>query len=296
MQNSIGRDAYDEMVARVGKQEADRQVRQYGWEITPTSEEQSADYGLKAIPASQVSNLLGEGGLSLAMGGGDNMEDDDLADEGVASSAPSDDDLVNAYSSLGPLSAMDLSDPNKVSQAIINNAAEQKRYYDELSQKIRERRYGPSETEKLLALSSAFFAPTSVRGFSGTMSNVLPVLQKFGELKRTGEQERTEALQGLAKQRMALAQGDIKNALLLQKMQADYLQAGKPKYRLGQDNAFYVEPGTGGYPEMPGMDAYGNYVITDRRQLNYLPVNTRVVEPGQDPTKPNYVPERGKGE
>ena len=290
MRNSIGQDSYDAMVARIGKEEADRQVRQYGWKITPTSEEQSADYGLKAIPASQVSNLLGEGGLSLAMGGGDNMEDDDLADEGVASSAPSDDDLVNAYSSLGPLTAIDLTDPKQISRAILANAAQQKKYYDDLATEIKQRRYGPSASEKLFALSAAFAAPTDVRGFSGTMANVLPVLQKFGELKRTGEEKRTEALQALAKQRMALAQGDIKNALLLQKMQAEYAKAGQPQILMGSDNRFKVKPGTGGMPKMPEMDSYGNYVITDARQLTYLPVNSRVIEPGQDPTKPKYVP------
>lgn len=230
------------------------------------------------------------------VGGPMEDEDQNMVDEDAAESPVVDDEMINAYASMGGLSAMNLTDPKQISQAILANAAEQRKYYDELAAEIKQRRYGPSETEKLLALSSAFFAPTRVRGFSGTMSNVLPVLQKFGELKRTGEEERTEALQALAKQRAALAQGDIKNALLLQKMQADYLKAGRPKYRLGSNNAFYVEPGTGGYPDMPSMDSYGNYVITDRRQLNYLPVNTRVVEPGQDPTKPNYVPEPGKGE
>lgn len=280
MRNSIGQDSYDAMVARIGKEEADRQVRQYGWTIIPT------EGALSAIPASQVSNLLGE----EPMGGGDQMEDDDLADEGVASSAPSDDDLVNAYSSLGPLTAMDLTDPKQISRVILANAAQQKKYYDDLATEIKQRRYGPSTSEKLFALSAAFAAPTDVRGFSGTMSNVLPVLQKFGELKRTGEEKRTEALQALAKQRMALAQGDIKNALLLQKMQAEYAKAGQPQILMGSDNRFKVKPGTGGMPKMPEMDSYGNYVITDARQLTYLPVNSRVIEPGQDPTKPKYVP------
>lgn len=282
MRNSIGQDSYDAMVARIGKEEADRQVRQYGWEIIPS------EGGLSAIPASQVNNLLGE----RAMGGDDQMEDEDLnvANEDAADNAAADDDAVDAYASLGGLSAMDLTDPKQISRAILANAAQQRQYYDDLAAEIKQRRYGPSETEKLLALSAAFFQPTTVRGFSGTMGNVLPVLQKFGELKRTGEEKRTEALQGLAKQRAALAQGDIKNALLLQKMQADYAKAGQPQILMGSDNRFKVKPGTGGMPKMPEMDSYGNYVITDARQLTYLPVNSRVIEPGQDPTKPKYVP------
>lgn len=150
------------------------------------------------------------------------MEDEENPTSTENEAAAVDNKIAGALSSLTNLSAMDLSDPNKVSQAIINNAAEQKRYYDELSQKIRERRYGPSESERLLALSSAFFAPTSVRGFSGTMGNVMPVLQKFGELKRTGEEKRAEALQGLAKQRMEMSQGNIKTALELQRLMRTY--------------------------------------------------------------------------
>jgi hypothetical protein len=226
------------------------------------------------------------------MGGGDNMEEDDLnvANEDAADNAAADENATDAYASLGGLSAMDLTDPKQISQAILANSANQKKYYDSLANQIRQRRYGPSESEKLLALSAAFFKPTTVRGFSGTMGNVLPVLQKFGELKRDEEEKRIEALQGLAKQRMALAQGDIKNMLLLQKMQRDYAKAGEPQVVMGSDNRFKVKPGTGGMPKMPDMDSYGNYVITDARQLTYLPINSRVIEPGQDPTKPKYVP------
>lgn len=159
---------------------------------------------------------------------GGSMEDEDLnvANEDAADNAAADEDAVDAYASLGGLSAMNLTDPKQISQAILANAAEQRKYYDDLAAEIKQRRYGPSESEKLLALSSAFFAPTTVRGFSGTMGNVLPVLQKFGELKRTGEEQRAEALQALAKQRAALAQGDIKTAIDLQRLMATY---NKPK-------------------------------------------------------------------
>jgi hypothetical protein len=58
------------------------------------------------------------------------------------------------------------------------------------------------------------------------------------------------------------------------------------------DGAWRVQPGTGDYPTMPNMDQFGNYIITDRRQLEYLPPNTPVVEVGQDPMKPKYVPNR----
>lgn len=156
------------------------------------------------------------------------MEDDDqnVAFEDAADNAAADADAVEAYAGLGGLSAMDLTKPEDISRAIIANAQQQKQYYDELANEIKKRRYGPSESEKLFALSSAFFAPTSVRGFSGTMSNVLPVLQKFGELKRTGEEKRQEALQNLAQKRMSLTQGDVKTALDLQRLMRTYATSG----------------------------------------------------------------------
>ena len=163
------------------------------------------------------------------------MEDED---QNVANEDAADEAAAGAYSSLGGLSAMDLTDPKQISQAILANAAKQQQYYDNLATEIKQRRYGPSETEKLLALSAAFFKPTKVRGFSGAMGNVMPVLQKFGELRRTGEEERQEALQGLAKQRMALAQGDIKTALDLQRLLATYNKkpsGAKPRATVGAD-------------------------------------------------------------
>jgi hypothetical protein len=174
--------------------------------------------------------------LAKAKQVGGPMEDEE--DRNVADEDAADEAAAGAYANLGGLSAMSLKTPEDFSRAILANSQEQKRYYDDLANQIRERRYGPSETEKLLALSSAFFAPTSVRGFSGTMGNVLPVLQKFGELKRTGEEERTEALQNLAKQRMALAQGDVKTALDLQRLLATYNKkptGAKPRAVVGGD-------------------------------------------------------------
>ena len=154
--------------------------------------------------------------------GGPMPEDEGNPDTVNSAADNADADAVDAYASLGGLSAMDLTDPKQISQAILANAKKQQDYYDDLANQIKQRRYGPSETEKLLALSSAFFQPTSVRGFSGTMGNVLPVLQKFGELRRTGEEKRAEALQGLVKQRAALEQGDLKTAIELQRLMRTY--------------------------------------------------------------------------
>lgn len=220
-------DDYANLVSKIGASKAAQMAKEQGWSIRPKE--------VKFAPA---------------MGGGDQMEDEDLnvANEDAAENA-ADEDAAEAYTSLGGLSAMDLTDPKQISKAIIANAAKQQQYYDNLANQIKQRRYGPSETERLLALSAAFFSPTSVRGLSGTMSNVLPVLQKFGELKRTGEEKREEALQNLAKQRMALAQGDVKTALDLQRLLATY---NKNPYSNAvfnpEDKSWNLRPGTPGAP------------------------------------------------
>lgn len=70
-------------------------------------------------------------------------------------------------------------------------------YYDDLTAKLAARQAGPSFSERMYQLSSALFAPTSTRGFSGVMGNVLPVLQKQQQAQREGEIKRQDALNAL---------------------------------------------------------------------------------------------------
>jgi hypothetical protein len=55
------------------------------------------------------------------------------------------------------------------------------------------------------------------------------------------------------------------------------------------------KPGVGGNAPMPEMNQFGYYVISDPRQLIYLPPNTPVVYPGGDQTKPKYTPANPTG-
>lgn len=190
-------DDYDRLVEKVGPSRAAEIARNEGWQVRPK-----------------------EVNFTPAMGGGDQMEDEDL---NVATEDAADQDAAGSEGQYaGGLDAVNMGNPQDISKAILANARAQKQYYDQLAEQIKNRRYGPSESEKLFALSAALFSPTRVRGLSGTMGNVMPVLQKFGELRRTGEEERTQALQELAKQRMQLAQGDVKTALELQRLMASY--------------------------------------------------------------------------
>jgi hypothetical protein len=101
-------------------------------------------------------------------------------------------------------------------------ADERKKYYDDLAQKTRERREGPSFSERMYQLSSAFFAPTTTRGFSGVAGNVLPVLAAQQKAQREGEIKREDALSALAAaqlaQREALAEQELETEIELAKI------------------------------------------------------------------------------
>lgn len=76
-------------------------------------------------------------------------------------------------------------------------AKARQKYYDDLTAKLAARQAGPSFSERMYELSSALFAPTSTRGFSGVMGNVLPVLASQQKAQREGEIKRQDALNAL---------------------------------------------------------------------------------------------------
>lgn len=249
MLNSISKSDYDMMVQRIGQDEADRRVKQYGWEIdTP-----EADFVPVQMASQKPEQMSGLDAIKSPAIGGGNMEDEDMnvADEDAADNAAADSDAADAYAGLGGLDAMDLSKPQDISRVILANARAQQRYYNNLAEQIKSRRYGPSGSEKLFALSAAFAAPTETRGFSGVMGNVMPLLQKFSELRRTGEEKRQEALQQLAQQRLAASKGDVTNMLALQRLMATY---NKPKSPFAgaiwddKEGRWRPRPGTEGAP------------------------------------------------
>lgn len=192
----------------------------------------------------------------------------------------------------GDEAALDYQNPADVARLIQTQAQNRKMYLDDLAAQLKAKRYGPTASERLFALSAAFAAPTSTRGFGGVMSNVMPVFQQFEKAKRDAEEARAADMQKLTMGRMGATDEEIKSALALQKLQAAYAKAGEAKFDALTTGGYQQRPGTGGAPPYPKKDAYGNFVITDIRQVDYLPVNSKIVEEGQDPTKPKYVPAR----
>lgn len=131
-------------------------------------------------------------------------------------------DEGNEDATLGGLSAYNDANVRKAMEAKSAVAKERQKYYDELTAKLTAQRAGPSFSERMYQLSSALFAPTSTRGLSGVMGNVLPVLQKQQQAQREGEITRQDALQALTaaqlKQRESAAEQDVATELSLYKL------------------------------------------------------------------------------
>jgi len=170
-------------------------------------------------------------------------------------------------------------------------AGEREAYYDKIAKALEEKRYGPSFSERMFQLSAALATPTAQRGIGGILANVTPVLQAQMQAKRQGELSRREALEKLDADRLAQEMGLAKQGLSTSLALANLAKKGTgSQVTYATDRGGFVpKPGVGGAPPMPDMDDYGNYVITNPRQLVYLPANTPIVLPGGDPTKPKYT-------
>ena len=148
----------------------------------------------------------------------------DLGGLAAGADAADAEDTADAVDATGGLSVYN--DPNVQTAVAARNKLnnEYKKYYDDLTAKIMAQRTGPSFSERMLQLSAAFFAPTSTRGLSGTMGNVLPVLQEQAQAQRQGMDKRRDALSALQaaqlNQRVGLANQDVSTALAMAKLEA----------------------------------------------------------------------------
>lgn len=173
-----------------------------------------------------------------------------------------------------------------------------KQQFKESQRRIGEMYGGPSQGNTLLALSQAFLAPRRYKGFAGTMYNVTQALNQIGQQRQGAEQKRAEALARLQESYQTGQFDDHETALnarlklleLQREADAAAAKAREPKYSPLQTGGFQQQPGTGGLPGMPQPDENGNYVITDARQISFLPKGTPMVRAGDPAYKVGYAP------
>jgi hypothetical protein len=119
-----------------------------------------------------------------------------------------------------------------------------KAYFDKLADQLKAKRYAPSASERLFAISAALAQPTRVPGFGGVLSNVMPVFQQFEKDKRAAEEARAADMQKLGLARLGMGDDEIRTALDLQKLRAQYLAAGRPDIQLDQQGNIREVPKT----------------------------------------------------
>ena len=120
---------------------------------------------------------------------------------------------------------------------------EQQAFFDRIAKQLAGRRTGPSTSEQLFELSAALARPTTVRGFSGVLNNVMPVLQQQAKASRVDAEGRAEALTAmqLAQNKGAL---DLADTTVNTEVQLAKLLKGKTTPRPTWDSASqrYVSP------------------------------------------------------
>jgi hypothetical protein len=101
-------------------------------------------------------------------------------------------------------------------------AREQQARYDAQAKALKEKRYGPSFSERMFQLSAAFATPTKRRGLGAVLGNVAPVLAAQERVKREGEISRQEALEKLEAdqlaQQMGLAKQGLSTSIAMEKL------------------------------------------------------------------------------
>ena len=161
-----------------------------------------------------------------------NVADDPYADStgGLGGTSAEDNPADNATALRSALARMPV------------EAAQQQAFYDRITKQLEARRAGPSTAERLYQLSAALAAPTTVRGFSGVLNNVMPVLQQQAQAQREGATSREDALNALKMQQMKASQGLTGQEVTYRTALERLAGANQNKIQLGPDSALHEVP------------------------------------------------------
>jgi len=214
--------------------------------------------------------------MQQELGSPDTEEDEMNGDsENLQGALPQAADAVDAAGALSVYK-----DPNvlKAQTEYDTLAKKQTERYDALERAIAEKRYAPSFSERMFQLSAALAAPTTRRGFGGILDNITPVLAAQEKAKREGEISRREALEKLDADRLAqqvgLAKQGLATSLSIAKLDAMARKGLQPKYVLGPDGKWRIQPGTG---NSPPMNAKGQYIVSTPEEANMVPTGAEFV-------------------
>lgn len=105
------------------------------------------------------------------------------------------------------------------------------------TERLQQRKFGPSTAEQLFQLSAAFAQPTRHRGFGAVMGNIMPVLAAQMGQRREGQDARESALEALKLKYLDLDSDAARGAYggQLAALKAIAAAQKQPKPRMGLD-------------------------------------------------------------
>lgn len=219
--------------------------------VGPARAKQYLSDGMQIVPA-EVEFKPVVGGLGV---GGSNVDEEDTSEGGALNTVVYD-TTDDTDASIGALPAATTNDLRAKIAKYADLGKQKQAFYEKVAERLAAQRMSPSMSEQLFQLSAALAQPTTVRGFSGVMANVMPVLQKQEEARRLGEIKRQDALDALTAQQLAgqsdLLKQEINAELSLAKLNA---AAGKlPAVVSGPNGP--LEPQTGEPVKKPVPQAF----------------------------------------
>jgi hypothetical protein len=153
------------------------------------------------------------------------VEDDEATAQGALPSNTAPRTLDDFYRMQDALTA-------RLNTRLSTAATNRQKNYDEETEALKNRRFGPSRSEQLFALAAAIGKPTLGRSFGEIMGNITPALADIQKTNREAEQAKADAQQAL--RRKYLLEGDdadladIDRLLKLQTSSAAVLKQPNP--------------------------------------------------------------------
>ena len=174
-------------------------------------------------------------------------------------------------------------DTGSLVSRIEKQSADRQAYFEELAEKLKAKRYGPSASERLAAMSAALAQPTRTPGFGGLLANVTPVFEQYAKDKRAAEEARASDMEKLGLARLNMGDSEIKTALDLQELRDRYAArmaaANKPDYRVVPPGGSLVD--VKGYANLPVYTAEQVAVMSQdpaNRGTKFRTVDGRILE------------------
>lgn len=192
---------------------------------------------------------------------------------------------LSASPSAGALGSLDA--VNAAQKVVTDRIKANIDLFTDAQRRLRERRVGPSNAEKWLAIAAALGKPTRTGSFGESLGNLNETLLGQQAARRKAEEERDMLLEqyglkvGTEELRLAQANAAQAGQLYRAAVAADAARAraGMPKMVYSEGD-WRIQPGTGG---VPPLNAKGQYVVSTPEEAASVPKGKPFVYKGGNP-------------